>query len=175
MARLLANTGGHGYAGDLAGDSADRVLALLTRLRWAADCALTPDERAHIKAREAAATAGPWTWQSQTIGEHPRTLDDGKRDLCSPGGPVVYYSQSTIWCSDADAAFIAAARTDVPALVTEVERLTAELANAHDVIEALRRNLNAAGDEIDLLHATIDENRKYLRQVLEQRDAGLLP
>lgn len=88
---------------------------------------------------------------------------------------MVYYSQSTIWCSDADAAFIAAARTDVPALVTEVERLTAELANAHDVIEALRRNLNAAGDEIDLLHATIDENRKYLRQVLEQRDAGLLP
>lgn len=68
-----------------------------------------------IKAREAAATAGPWKawiegrdhWGGDTIISRFESEDD------------LYVHGAT----DADLDFIAASRSDVPALVAEVERL----------------------------------------------------
>lgn len=84
--------------------------------------ALSPERLAGISARVESATAGPWctdSWEiyqgteyaagAEWIGETCRGSVDGTQDR-------------------ADAAFIAAARTDVPALLAEVERLKAELA-----------------------------------------------
>lgn len=80
-----------------------------------------PLNLAPIQAREAAATPGPWwndsheiyagptndTLNSRWIGETCRVLDEAG--------------------SEADGAFCAHARTDVPALLAEVARLRAEL------------------------------------------------
>ena len=76
-----------------------------------------------IKARCEAATPGPWAVANIAPGwaedENdwcvvPGVVESCGSDMC---GPVV---------RSADAAFIASARTDVPALVAEVERLREE-------------------------------------------------
>ncbi len=65
-----------------------------------------------IEARANAATQGPWTAsRSCSIEDAPETV------VMAVGGNVA----NCDW--DYDAAFIAAARTDVPALVAEVRRL----------------------------------------------------
>lgn len=89
---------------------------------------LSEQQLAEIRARAEAATPGPWCtddweiytgteylpWSSLWIGETCRADDcHGSRD---------------------DAAFIAAARTDVPALLAEVERLRAALGTATDEV-----------------------------------------
>lgn len=64
-----------------------------------------------IKARCEAATPGPWV---NTGGRFPKIN----------GGPIGGCDVATLFFADgADAAFIAHAREDVPALVAEVERL----------------------------------------------------
>jgi hypothetical protein len=76
-----------------------------------------------IKARTEAATEGPWDWGPLDM------TKSGKLALQAPGmRPIVKAASADVWPSAADAAFIAAARSDVPALVAEVERLLADLA-----------------------------------------------
>jgi hypothetical protein len=71
---------------------------------------LTNDELAAIRARVEAATPGPW------------------RTHIYPMGESTIYGVGTCGAGPEDLAFIAAARTDVPDLLAEVERLRAELA-----------------------------------------------
>ncbi|WP_108990410.1 hypothetical protein [Streptomyces coelicoflavus] len=100
---------------------------------------LTSQQLADITARAEAATPGPWctdAWEiyqgteyqpglSQWIGETCRGTTSPEQDR-------------------ADAAFVAAARTDVPALLAEVRRLQDDLAaSAEDV--AWLRCLEGAG------------------------------
>lgn len=74
-----------------------------------------------IKAGCEAATPGPWV---NTGGRFPKIN----------GGPIGGCDVATLFFADgADAAFIAAAREDVPALVAEVERLQNDVADALDV------------------------------------------
>jgi hypothetical protein len=79
-----------------------------------------------IAARVAAATPGPWgAWiEGLTHPFHPEITAWG-------GSSVVYTTTGTAISEevdrDADAAFIAAARDDVPFLLAEVERLQAAL------------------------------------------------
>lgn len=81
---------------------------------------MTPDERAAIRARAEAATPGPWK----------ADLDEGRSDFY--GFPIKASVVTPGWTkygySNADAAFIAAARTDVPALLDDNARLEAEKA-----------------------------------------------
>ena len=98
---------------------------------------VTPEELAEIRARAEAATPGPWT-----VDEGPALADpllEGEGD---------WYRQIEGWTntgwewlclSPEDAAFIAHAREDIPALVAEVERLQAELARVRPVAEAAQR------------------------------------
>lgn len=75
--------------------------------------ALPPLDVEAIKAREAAATKGPW-WQ----GPHYRC------DVDSPVGNVRSFAVFTEQ-AERDAEFIAHARTDIPALLAEINRLRA--------------------------------------------------
>jgi hypothetical protein len=82
-----------------------------------------------IKAREADASAGPWEAKAYRVYSGDRSM--GERIIAAlwrPWGPVT--GEGSI---EADAAFVAAARSDVPALAAEVERLRAENATLRDL------------------------------------------
>lgn len=73
-----------------------------------------------IKERYEAAAPGPWKWNAD---------DDMYRcdGLYTGRVPVIWHDQGWVAVELADAEFVAHARTDVPALVAEVERLRALL------------------------------------------------
>lgn len=73
-----------------------------------------------IKARVEAASLGPWQWEACT--EDGMINEVG--EVLSAGG---MHTEGFVYVSDSDADFIAHARTDVPALLAEVERLRAEV------------------------------------------------
>lgn len=91
-----------------------------------------------IEARAAAATEGPWEWREDS---HDRLILAGPLKSPSPDDESAYPWMAVLsWAglkepkrpltaklSPADKAFIAAARTDVPALVAEVRRLRATI------------------------------------------------
>lgn len=87
---------------------------------------MTAERLAEIEARANAATPGPW-WP-----EHRGVMAEGVEivDDCAVAGWDAYPENQ---------AFIAAARTDVPALVAEVRRLTAALAAHARHTDAARR------------------------------------
>ena len=102
-----------------------------------------------IEARFEHVTDGPWTTGEDGLVWPPHT-----------GDPV----SGSIWLPDAR--FIAAARTDVPALVAEVRRLRAELQLATDQRDAhkamadeLRRDLDEADDNNGFLQRHIADIR----------------
>jgi chromosome segregation ATPase len=95
-----------------------------------------------IKAREQAATPGPWTYWHKgmdfngtvdfTVGDAVVIQESNQHNI----GPIFRKE---------DAAFIAAARTDIPALIAEVERLTEENKKLHesrDYLQELYDKLN---------------------------------
>jgi hypothetical protein len=82
---------------------------------------MTPSELATIEARANAATPGPWS----TVDYSPCWVIAHDAE----GSPAVVAPQCPIGqagSDDADLAFIAAARSDVPALIAEVRRLLKE-------------------------------------------------
>lgn len=78
---------------------------------------MTESELQAIEARAEAATEGPWHSEDGLVdmGMDKPTIDLIREDNCR-----------------ANADFIAAARTDIPALVAEVRRLREELKISHD-------------------------------------------
>src|SRR3990167_8085811 len=78
--------------------------------------AMTAADLAAIKARADAATAGPWHW-----------TEDGLEDANNQYVVAGNFSCEAYAGKEADAAFISAASSDVPALIAEVDRLRAAL------------------------------------------------
>lgn len=90
---------------------------------------MSPEYLAEIAARAEAATAGPWCTDGAEIYQGDEYV------------AYAFWVGETCRADEADgglldAAFIAHARTDVPALLAEVERLRAALNSATDVIAA---------------------------------------
>lgn len=85
---------------------------------------MSDDELKAIEERANAATPGPWIWEEED--RHgfamPRLLGGGGR-VCDFGDATPYENSSGAEPGDNDKAFIAAARSDIPALVAEVRRL----------------------------------------------------
>ncbi|GAB2696663.1 hypothetical protein [Kitasatospora kifunensis] len=83
---------------------------------------LSDEQHAAIRAREQAATPGPWTveWDHDDVSDQPFPVSLG------PIGYLEHHGERDV----ADAEFIAHAREDVPLLLAEVDRLRAELATA---------------------------------------------
>lgn len=83
---------------------------------------MTNEELQAIKARAEAATPGPWSkawmWDYRVTGDGVFALGEGPTTY---GATLAHAAPQ----AERDAAFIAAARADVPALVAEVERLRA--------------------------------------------------
>ena len=99
---------------------------------------LSSERLAAIKARSEAATPGPWFWNSysgifsaicEVSGTEAPKCEriDHDDDRCTPSVAHVppSYGDTATGLHAADADFIASARTDVPELVAEVERLQA--------------------------------------------------
>lgn len=84
----------------------------------------TSQQLDEIEARANAATAGPWC------------LCDDYSDVLNPDG-----YQLASYAAPADGEFVAHARTDVPVLLAEVRRLTAELADQVRYTAALEADL----------------------------------
>lgn len=85
---------------------------------------LSDEQHNAIRAREQAATPGPWWADSHEIYSGPHgipALGEWVAETCVAG---------ELERSEANARFVAAARADVPALLAEVDRLRAELATA---------------------------------------------
>lgn len=98
-----------------------------------------PLNLAHIEARANAATEGPWctdAWEIYQGTEYQPGLSMWIGETCR--------GTSTPEQDQADAAFVAAARTDVPALIAEVRRLQALVAEL-EPDSALLAALYAAG------------------------------
>ena len=97
---------------------------------------MTADDLDAIRARVEAATEGPWEAFATTVAAR---VDTGCRGGCS-GLPGVHETacgwEDVAGAADRDATFIAHARTDVPALLAEVERLRAGIEALADEWEA---------------------------------------
>ena len=109
---------------------------------------MTDAELAAIEARCRAATPGPWMFAPLV-------------NVDSPSGEVVGIDWTTcdtadLLLRDADGAFIAHARTDVPDLCAEVRRLTAENARLREgMMEALTEGARLTG-EVARLSSALD-------------------
>ena len=94
---------------------------------------MTPEQLAAIAARNAARTPGKWT---QHLVDDTTVVCRGQDICCTfPGGGLdgdVDFNTDTEQ-RELDAAFIAHASEDIPALLAEVARLTAALAEAESV------------------------------------------
>lgn len=127
---------------------------------------MTPSELSAIAARADAATPGPWFWADEAMYANaaptPETRDDAGWDWRS-GQPrqiapirLIETDSGYYPPREKDRAFLAAARSDVPALVAEVRRLQA-------AVEALtplaRLGLNA--------RQWAAENMQNVEEVLE--------
>jgi len=126
-----------------------------------------------IRGRVEAATEGPW-----------RTVDERgqKFALCADGTDLLVESEIGLICetdldglnecAEPDAAFIAHARTDVPALLAEVERLRAVVEAVEAVMTKIGRWHNTEHDRVFTGRAG-PELRDTLRQVYKDLRAAL--
>jgi predicted RNase H-like nuclease (RuvC/YqgF family) len=148
---------------------------------------------AAIEARANAATPGPWStdsWEIYQGAEYVPGISDWIGETCR--------GATTMEQDRADAAFVAAARTDVPALVAEVrelllhtrtlEALVAEQAAeidrlrqdnraAHASEQILQQQIDAQATEIDRLRAELKQtagHRDYWHAELMCADARIL-
>lgn len=137
-----------------------------------------------IKARLAAATPGPWRspWES----------DDEYATFTGPDGAqvvdVTYYDGSRIVVSEANAALIANAPTDLAALVAEVERLRRKAAHVPELVsmlaeartnawrmrEALTRLETAAGNIVGVVRTVTEPDEAWCRWELGQLDEAVV-
>jgi hypothetical protein len=116
---------------------------------------MTPEQLATWRQLADAATPGTWAvdYISNLVStDDQETIDNGWQQICE------------FWGDD-DAAFIAAARTAVPALLAEVERLTAENDNL--------RNTKVNVDETEWIR--VSEYVKLRRRLAEyERNAAYI-
>lgn len=121
---------------------------------------------AEIRARVEAATDGPWEWEGESDEEWPQGENSliGRRGtnglvLCAWG-----YDAYGITVDEADAEFIAASRTDLPALLAAVEAVR-ELA---DRLEWEADPANHLGEDLDYCRiATAQRIRAALTTALD--------
>lgn len=118
---------------------------------------LTPDDLAAIRERVEAATDGPW-WAAR---EGLIYGKDGHREG---------YAEEVASTTPANSEFIAHARTDVPALLAEVERERGEARDAHErlVMECMAMDWATDGR----LSTGVGHAVEYIRRLTAERDAA---
>jgi len=109
---------------------------------------MTPEELAEIKEIDAARTPGRWI-------EAKYSWAILRKESSQP-----LFSVTTANERAANSLFVALASVAIPALVTEVERLTFELDATHKFSSGLR-------EEIDTLHTAFEEHSQQIRDQQE--------
>lgn len=134
---------------------------------------MTPERLAEIRTRAEAATPGPWEAEDYST-------DPGDEGSCITAGEpgtmrqrAVAYAIDYPWTTPescaADATFIAAARTVVPELVTEVERLQARVGSCDGGC-----NYETGPEETCSLHGRpVAEVWQIVNDVAAERDARI--
>lgn len=134
---------------------------------------MTPDRLAAIKARAEAATPGPWVVELPEWGECDGIRSKNGTQIlnagsCIPdpktavdyGGTVHDWKEEPydygVYKQD-DSTFIAHAREDVPALLTEVERLRAEVARLRVENQQLCRQIDWLANTLEVESPYCDE------------------
>ena len=102
---------------------------------------MTREQLDAIRARVEAATPGPWEAGTAFCCPDMGWIDGPKRMVC----PVHESAKRTHTLDANDAEFIASAREDVPALLAEVERLTADPLPAAAWVREVERAAFARG------------------------------
>lgn len=108
---------------------------------------LTPARLAEIRARAEKATPGPWKWANHDCAGGLTEWIEGPDGKCVPG--IALFDCFYFEPQGSNAAFIAHARTDIPALLSAVEALQAEVATARDTAAREMREACAAACDID--------------------------
>lgn len=127
---------------------------------------MSENRLAEIKARCEAATPGPWDWDvvddaHMLLGTKGLEAFEGavlgvrRCEACRKQSPE---RSPCGWPNRANGDFIAAAREDVPYLLTEVERLRAEVARLEAKSKALRAECS---DLWEVIERTKDALRDY--------------
>ena len=114
-----------------------------------------------IKERVAKATPGPWESEGTLEGHNDIFNPDEAYVVCQTG------NENYDCLNDDDTEFIKHAITDVPALITEIERLQVELSNAKEYNERL---CEVVKEFIDYW-ATTNDARPLLEIVTDARQA----
>jgi hypothetical protein len=102
-----------------------------------------------IRARAEAATEGPWYYGGDT--RVAQEMFQNHELIVSPTYPIIEFEPSEQ--GEADAEFAAAARTDVPALLDEIDRLNKRLDKTHD---DLTRIHDGDDDSFTTLESTVE-------------------
>jgi hypothetical protein len=109
---------------------------------------LSDEQHADLRAREAAATPGPWSWVEDGIqassGEYvlwPANIPASPSNAAEALGAC---GKRTEVDAQANLVFLAGARDDVPALLAEVDRLCDELAAAHCALSGIEADAERA-------------------------------
>lgn len=84
------------------------------------------DRLTEIKAREAAATPGPWEKQVQEFSYQYAPSSIKRSITINTLGQGRFNSMANLSCREGDLEFIVESRADIPYLIAEVERLRAE-------------------------------------------------
>lgn len=98
---------------------------------------MTDKELKEIRERCNKATPGPWKWEETEDQKSGREWGDLGEILVTQSGDEVLsangYDYTSVEVSKNDAAFIAHAREDIPALLAEIERLTTKVSILEDI------------------------------------------
>jgi hypothetical protein len=117
-----------------------------------------------IRARVDAATPGEWRWRLSPIWSEAEALDRGYISLEAGTGTVLqewarHADDAGLSVTAQDMAFIAAARTDVPALCDRVEQLERALASVLPLAERWAEGDSRSSpvhDEVAAAHAALE-------------------
>lgn len=106
---------------------------------------LTDEQLAAIRERADKATPGPWTSEHESWAGPNAVLST----TFNGHAVAVCGEEAQPYPASVDAAFIAAARQDVPALLTEIERLKAERGRAIDALSTPGRDAVASTGDLE--------------------------
>lgn len=115
---------------------------------------MTPDEIARLRALCEKATPGPWKQSWTWTGKHSMPMSIETQDEKRVIGTLDEYEDQ----SGADSAFIAEARTALPAALVEIERLRFLHNNGHpsfEQVSSLQRHIKETGELVRDLTAKI--------------------
>jgi hypothetical protein len=128
---------------------------------------ITPEELVAIEARCEAATPGPWSVEVYDKGTTFYGIGPVRADkVWMGGGYEPSYEQAVLDVEMPDAAFIAAARSDIPKLLAAIKSRDAELAELRAFYREREKACAERADERDAAKALLARAAELIRDML---------